>query len=158
MDISHDRLAKIVGKGIANRWLSAVNVHGFDQSNRCHVGLTLDINWLTYAIELAFWGDEITINKTMYTDDCAPEVTNAIEVFNQAVNVECLQTKCRASYAEGVDVERVKRELEFQDAPPITWAGKVFKQTFGISELPELKVILLVAESDELEPVESQTS
>jgi hypothetical protein len=156
-DISHDRLAKLVDTGIANRWLRAVKVHGFDQSNRCHAGIELDIDWLKHKIELAVWDDEITINKTIYTDGCAPEVRNAIEVFNQAVNAECLRTKCRASYAKGVDVEMVKRELGFQDAPPIIWAGKVFKQTFGISEQPELQVILMVAESDELEPVASQT-
>jgi hypothetical protein len=151
-DISQDDLGKIVDKGISNRWLCAVKVHGFDQSNRCHVGLELEINWLTHTIELVVWGEEVTINKTVFTDECAPEVLNAVSVFNQAVNAECLTPKWRVSYAEGVDVEQVRRELGLAAAPPITWAGKVSTESSQVAELPELKVCLLIAESDELVP------
>jgi hypothetical protein len=155
-DISQDYLEKIGGTGIANRWLRAIYVHGFDASNRCHVGLELEINWLTHTIEVVVWGEEVTVNKTVFTDDCAPEVSNAIAVFNQAVNAECLRTAWRVSYAPGVDVARVRRELGLQDAPLITWAGNVSKQSFGVSELPEVKVHLLIAESDELVPKNSR--
>jgi hypothetical protein len=149
-DISPDYLEKIGGKGIANQWLRAIMVHGFDASNRCHVGLELEINWVRHTIEIVVWGGEVTVNKTVFTDDCAPELINAIVVFNQAVNAECLRTACRVHYAEGIDVARARRELGLVPAAPIAWAGKVFKQAFGVSELPEMKVSLLIAESDEL--------
>jgi hypothetical protein len=42
--ISPDYLERIVNKGIANQWLRTIKVHGFDESNRCHVGLELEIN------------------------------------------------------------------------------------------------------------------
>jgi hypothetical protein len=151
-DISQDYLDKISGTGIANQWLRAIMVYGFDARNRAQVGLELEINWLTHTVELVVWGDEVTINKTVYADDCAPEVMNAVVVFNQAVNAECLTTRWRVSYAAGVDVARVRRELGLEPAPPITWAGNVSTQSFGVSELPELKVRLLIAESDELVP------
>jgi hypothetical protein len=151
-DISQDYLEKIGDKGIANRWFRAVKVHGFDATNRCRAGLELEINWLTHTIEVVVYGDEVTVNKTVFTEDLAPEVRNAVEVFNQAVNAECLTTRWRVSYAAGVDVEQVRQELGLQDASPITWAGKVSTQSFGISELPEVKVRLLIAESDELMP------
>jgi hypothetical protein len=151
-DISPDYLEKIGDTGIANQWLKAVKVYGFDATNRCHCGLELEINWRRHTIAVVVWGEEVTIKKTVYTDDLAPEVVNAIEVFNQAVNAELLTPRWRVSYASGVDVERVKQELGLSDAPPITWAGKVFTQSFGITELPELRVRLLIAESDELVP------
>jgi hypothetical protein len=157
-DISKDYLEKIGDKAIANRCLRAIKVHGFDAANRCHVGLELEINWLTHTIEVAVWGEEVTFNKTVFTDDCAPELINAVVVFNQAVNAECLRTEWRVSYAPGVDVERIRRELGLSPAAPITWAGLVSKQSFGVSELRELKVRLLIAESDELVPEGSQAS
>jgi hypothetical protein len=150
--ISQDYLEKIGGTGIANKWFRAVKVHGFDATNRCHVGLEFEINWLTHTIEVVVWGDEVTINKTVFTDDLAPEVGNAIQIFNQAVNAECLRTAWRVSYAPGVDVGRIRKELGLVDAPPIAWAGKVSQQTSQVAELPELKVRLLIAESDELVP------
>jgi hypothetical protein len=154
-DISPERLKKICDTGIANQWLCKVAVYGFDQSNRCHVGIALEINWLTHTIELVFWGDEVTVNKTKYTDDVAPEVDNAVEVFNQAANAECLRPEWRVFYTEGVDAERVDRELGLQDGPPITWAGKIREQYSRIAELPKMKVIVQMAESDAPESVES---
>ena len=157
-DISQDYLERICDIGIANQWLGEVSVYGFDQNDRCHAGIELEINWLTHTIELVFWGDEVMVTKSKYTDGCAPEVDNAVEVFNQAVNAECLRPDWRVSYAAGVDAARVDRELRLQTAPPITWAGKVRKQSSVISELPEMKVILLMAESDEPVSVESLIS
>jgi hypothetical protein len=157
-DISEDDLKKIVDKGFGNQWLYAVKVHGFDQSNRCHVGVEFEIDWITHTIAVVVSGDEVTVNKTKYKDDVAPEVRNAVEIFNQAANAEYLRPKWRVSYTEGVDVERIQQELGLKDAPSITWAGKVFTKSSEISELPEARVILLIAESDELVPVESQTS
>jgi hypothetical protein len=155
-DISKDYLEKIGGKGIGNQWLRKVSVHGFDGANRCHVGLELEINWIKHTIELAVWGEEVTFKKTVFADDCAPEVMNAIEVFNQAMIEQCLTSEWRVHYAPGVDVERVRQELGLHPASPITWAGKVSAQSFGVSELRELKVRLLIAESDELVPVTSR--
>jgi hypothetical protein len=155
-NISPDYLEKIADRGIPNQWLKAVKVHGFDATNRCHVGLELEIDWVRHTIAVVVLGEEVTINKTVFADDCAPEVMNAIEVFNQAVNAECLRTEWRVSYADGVDVERVRRELGLSPAAPLAWAGPVFKQTFGVSELRELKVRLLIAESDELVPETSR--
>jgi hypothetical protein len=151
-DISQDDLAKLVDLGIGNQWLDAVKVHGFDQRNRCQAGLELEINWVRHQIEVAVWGEKVTVKKTVWTEDVAPEVRNAVEVLNQAVNAELLRTAWRVHIAPGVDRERVRRELGLQDAPPITWAGTVQEQAFGVSELRELKVRLLIAESDELVP------
>jgi hypothetical protein len=145
-------LEKIGGTGIKNQWLSNIKVHGFDATNRCHAGLELHINWLTHTIEVAVWGEKVTVEKTSFAEDVAPEVMNAIEVFNQAVIEERLTTEWRVSYAPGVDVEHVRRELGLSPAAPITWAGIVSSQSFGVSELRELKVRLLVAESDETAP------
>jgi hypothetical protein len=147
--ISQDSLKKIVDKGIGNRWLRKVSVYGFDMCNRGHIGLELEIDWVTHTLALALVGEEVTINKTKFMDDCAPEVTNAIEVFIQAVNAEYLRTEWRVFYSKGVDRARVDRELGLQDAAPIAWAGTVLQQSFGVSELKELKVHLLIAEIDE---------
>jgi hypothetical protein len=154
-DISKGYLEKIGGKGIENRWLSTIEVYGFDQSNRCQVGVQLHINWLTYTVEVMVWGEEVRINKTVFADDLAPEVMNAIEIFNQAINAELLRTEWRVTYAVGVDVARVRRELGLSPARPLTWAGKVTKQSYPVAEFPELTVSLLIAESDEPVP-ESQ--
>jgi hypothetical protein len=149
-DISQDYLEKIGGTGIANQWLCAVMVHGFDATNRCHVGVELEINWLTHSIEVVVWGEEVTVNKTLFAEDeCAPEVRNAIAVFKQVVNAERLTTRWRVSHVEGVDVEMVRRELRLKPAPPITWAGKVRKHSSQVSELPELSVSFLLADEEE---------
>jgi hypothetical protein len=157
-DISQDDLEKIGDTGIANQWWRAVKVYGFDGTNRCHAGLELHINWLTHTIEVAVWGGEVTVKKTVFTEDLAPEVRNAVEVFNQTVIEQCLTTEWRVSYAEGVDVARIRRELGLSPAPPITWAGTVSTQSSSVKELPELRVRLLIAESDELVPEERQPS
>jgi hypothetical protein len=151
-DISPDYLEKIGGTGIANQWLDAVKVYGYDQRNRCHAGLELEINWVRHQIEVAVWGEKVTVKKTVWAEDVAPEVRNAVEVLNQAVNAELLRTEWRVHIAPGVDRERVRRELGLQDAPPLTWAGRVQEQPFSVSELRELKGRLLIAESEELVP------
>jgi hypothetical protein len=67
--------------------------YGLDGSARCRLGLELTINWLTNGMHVFMAGDKVTIDRTVYADDLAPEVLNAIEVFNQAVIEECLRTK-----------------------------------------------------------------
>jgi hypothetical protein len=149
--IGEDYLEKI-DKGLTNQWFRAVKVHGFDATNRCHAGLECVINWLTHSIEVVVWGAEARINETVWAEDCAPELINAVTIFNQAANAQCLTTKWRAFCEPGVDVEMVCRELGLVPAPAITWAGKVSQQASQVAELPELTVRLLFAESDELAP------
>jgi hypothetical protein len=151
-DISKGCRDKLVGIGLANQWLQKIGVYGLDGTKRGQIGLELEIDWRTHTIQVVVFGEEVRINKTVFTDDLAPEVGNAIEVFNQAVIEEDLKPEWRVFYAAGVDVARVDRELGLSSAPPITWAGTVSPQSFGITELPELKVSLLVAESDEPVP------
>jgi hypothetical protein len=155
-DLTPYHLETLGGKAISNQWLEKVSVYGLDATNRCHAGLELEINWLTHTLEVVVWGENVTVNKTMYTDDCAPEVMNAIVVFNHAVIEQCLTTECRVTYAPGVDRARVDRELGLVLGAPIYWAGPVSQQAFGVSELPELKVRLLIAESNALVPVTSK--
>jgi hypothetical protein len=157
-NISKDCRDKLTGKGIENQWIQKIGVYGLDGTKYAHCGLELEIDWATHYIRVLVFGDEVTIDRTVFTDDLAPEVGNAIEVFNQAFNAEILTTKCRVSYVPGVDVAKVQRELGLQDAPPLTWAGKVEKQSFGITEMPELKVRLLIAESADPVPQEPQPS
>jgi hypothetical protein len=157
--IEKDYLDKLVGRGIGNRWLSTVMVHGFDATNRCHCGIELHIDWLRYTIEVAVWGEEVRINQTVFAqENVAPEVLNAIEVFTQIVKAEDLRTEWRVRCAEGVDVELVFRELGLVRAPAITWAGKVSSQAAKVTELPELTVRLLIAEIADLVPVAQQKS
>jgi hypothetical protein len=152
VDISQETL-EALSTGIAHQWIKRIGVYGVDDQNHCHVGLELEINWLKNHIEVVVHGEEVTVDKTLFKeDDLAPELSNAIKVFNLAVNEEYLRSKWCVSYTEGVDVEQVSRELGLKPASPITWAGKVYKQSFGIVELVELKESMLVAESDELVP------
>jgi hypothetical protein len=151
-DISKDCRDKLTGKGIASQWIRKIGVYGLDGTKRGQIGLELEIDWVTHTIQVVVFGEEVRINKTVFTDDLAPEVGNAIEIFNQAINAELLRTEWQVFYAAGVDVARVDRELGLSSVPPITWAGKVSTQSFGITEMPELKVSLLIAESDELGP------
>jgi hypothetical protein len=148
--IKRGRLNKLVSKGIGNQWLRNIGVYGLDDANHCHCGLEIEINWTAHTIQLVAWGDNVQINKTVFMDDCAPEVDNAIEVFNQAVIEQCLWTERRVRLAPGVNKAHVQRELGLEDAPALTWAGNVEKQSFGVKELPELTVSLLFAESAEL--------
>jgi hypothetical protein len=138
--ISQNTLEKI-DKGLRNRWIETVSVYGLDGQTRCHVGLELTIDWHTYSLQVVLWGETVSVNKTVFTEDnLAPEVQNAIVVFNQAAIEERLTTEWRVSYAPGVDVERIRRELGFGPCPPLTWAGKIKKQAFPVKEFPELTV------------------
>jgi hypothetical protein len=156
--IEDDSLERI-GRGITNRWFSEVSVYGFDDTNRCHCGIELEINWLRYTIEVAVWGEEVRINQTVWaSEEVAPEVVNGIEVFTQIVNSEALRTEWQCRVTQGVDVEMVCRELRMQRAPAITWAGKVSTQSAKVAEMPELTVRLLIAESTDLVPVSKHPS
>jgi hypothetical protein len=53
------------------------------------------------------------------------------------------------SHPFGVDVERIRRELGFGAAVPLTWAGKVEKKDYPIAELPEFTVTFLEATPNE---------
>jgi hypothetical protein len=148
-DISQSTLEKI-DKGLRNQWIETIVVYGLDDKNRCHIGLELTINWMTCGMHVYVSGDKVIIDRTVYTaDDLAPEVMNAIEVFNQAVMAEDLRTKWRVIYAENLDGERINQELGFVRPAPLSWVGKISKQSFRVKELPELTVSLLVAESAE---------
>jgi hypothetical protein len=96
--ISQETLAKI-DTALTNRWIHKIGVYGLDDSGRCHVGLELRINWGTHMVQLLLAGDNVSIDRKIFSpDDLAPEVHNAICVFNQAVNAECLRTKVRLSH------------------------------------------------------------
>jgi hypothetical protein len=140
-DISQDSLEKIAGMGLRNQWLQTIGVYGIDTENRTHVGLQIRIDWATHTVYVLVEGLEVTIERTVYPDNLAPEVGNAITVFNQAVIEECLQTEWRVSYCKGVDLEHVRRELGTAPAAPMQWAGKVEQQAFTIKEVPELTVV-----------------
>jgi hypothetical protein len=127
------------------QWIQTIGVYGVDSSGCCHVGLEISIDWVTYNLRVLVVGDEVTIDQTVYVDDLAPEVINGIAVFNQAVNAECLGTKWQITYAAGVDVARIRRELGFVPAAPLQWVGKVEQQTFTVPELPELRVTFMQA-------------
>jgi hypothetical protein len=151
--IEKDYLDKLVSSGIGNQWFRHFAVYGVDATDRCHVGLVLEISWATHTIHVLLMGDGVSIDRTVYDEeDLAPEVQNGVVIFNQAVNAECLRTKWRVGYAPGVDVELVNRELGLEIASPLPWAGKVSMQSSQVAELPELTVRLLVAESTELMP------
>jgi hypothetical protein len=154
---SQQTLAKF-DKGVTNQWLGEVGVYGLDQSLRAVVGLELAINWLNYSIQVLIWGETVSVNQTLWAEDCAPEVSNAIEVFNQAVKAEDLKPEWRCWYAPGVDEEMVNRELGFKNAPPLPWAGKVEQQASQVKELPELTVTFLQAIAEETLPETSRKS
>jgi hypothetical protein len=137
-------------RALRNQWIRKIGVYGLNDNSRCHVGLELTINWATHTIHVLLAGDKVTIDRTVFTaDDLAPEVQNGIAVFNQAVNAECLRTKCRLFYPDGADVEHINRELGFVAAAPLIWAGNVEKEDCPVPELPELTVTFLQAIPDE---------
>jgi hypothetical protein len=145
---SQETLTKI-DTAIACQWIHTIGVYGLDSSNHCHVGLELHIDWLTHTIRVLLAGDDVTIDRTVYVEDVAPEVINGISVFNQAVNAECLRAVCRVSYSPGVDLEHIRRVLGFVTRPALQWAGKVEQKAFPVPELPELSVTFLQAIPDE---------
>jgi hypothetical protein len=146
-DTSQETLTKI-DMTITYQWLQTIGVYGLDSSGRCHVGMELHIDWLTHTIRVLLVGDEVTIDRTVYSNDVAPEVINGISVFNQATNAECLRAECRVSYSAGVDLEHIGRVLGFVTRPPLQWAGNVEKKHFPVPELPELTVTFLQAVQD----------
>jgi hypothetical protein len=147
--ISQETLAKI-DKALIHRWIQTIGVYGLDGNGRCHVGLELTINWLTHTVHLLVAGEEVTIDRTVFSpDDLAPEVQNGVAVFNQAVNAECLRTEWRVSYPKDLDRERINRELGFVPATPLAWAGNVQQKAYPVAELPELTVTFRQAIPDE---------
>jgi hypothetical protein len=147
--ISQETLAKI-DTALTNRWIHKIGVYGLDDSGRCHVGLELRINWGTHMVQLLLAGDNVSIDRKIFSpDDLAPEVHNAICVFNQAVNAECLRTKVRLSHPPYAPMERIREELGFVPVAPVTWAGNVEQQTFPVPELPELTVTFRQAIPDD---------
>jgi hypothetical protein len=139
-DIRQTTLEKF-DKGLRNQWLETIGVYGLDRRNRCRVGLELTIDWQTYSLQVVLLGETVSVNKTVFTEDnLAPEVQNAIVVFNQAVIEERLRTEWQVIYPKALDRERINRELGFRPCPPLTWAGKIRKQAFKVAEFPELTV------------------
>jgi hypothetical protein len=148
-DISQNSLDKLAGKGLTNQWIGKIGVYGFDTGNRSHVGVELTIDWATHTMRVLVEGVGVTIDRTVYPDNLAPEVENAIVVFRQAVIEECLRTEWRVVYCKGVDEARVDRELGLVTAAPMQWAGKVEQQAFTVAEVPELTVVFMQAIPEE---------
>jgi hypothetical protein len=146
-ETSQEWLAKI-DIALALQWVETIGVYGLDSSGRCHVGMELQIDWVTHNLRVLLVGDDIAIDRTVYSDDVAPEVINGIAVFNQAVNAECLRTKWRLTHPAGVDMVRIRKELGLVLAAPLQWAGDVEKKHFPVPELPELTVTFLQAVQD----------
>jgi hypothetical protein len=146
-DTSQDTLTKI-DTALIRQWIQTIGVYGLDASGQSHVGLELTINWATHTVQVRVAGEEVTIEQAVYIDDLAPEVTNGIVVFNQAVNAECLRSEWRMTHPKGVDAEHVRRELGFVACSPLLWAGNVEKQVYPVPELPELTMTFLEAIPD----------
>jgi len=139
-DIGESTLEKI-DVGIRNQWIETISVYGLDARNRCHAELELEIDWLNYSVQVALQGETVSVKKTIFAEDnLAPEVSNCIRVFNQAVIEECLSTIWAVSYPKELDRAYINRKLGFSPCPSPTWAGKIRKKTFPVEELPELTV------------------
>src|SRR5918999_6000484 len=65
---SDSTLAKM-DKGLRNQWLREISVYGLDEKNRCHAGVALTIDWATHTMRVLVYGDEVTIDKTVYPDN-----------------------------------------------------------------------------------------
>jgi hypothetical protein len=149
-DISQNTLEQI-DKGLSNQWIRKISVYGLDGNKYCHVGLELTIDWQTYSLLISVWGETLPVKQTVFRENnLAPEVQNAIAVFNQAVIEECLRTEWRVVYPKGLDWAYIDRELGFSPCPPLTWAGKVEKQAYPVPELPELTVTFSEAVPEEV--------
>jgi hypothetical protein len=144
-NISQNSLEKI-DKGLRNQWIQTIGVYGLDSKDRCHVGLEITIDWGMYSVQVALWGETVSVKKTVFAEDnLAPEVGNCIKVFTQALIEECLRTKWIVYYPKDLDRERINRELGLVPYQPLTWAGKIRKQVFSVEELPELTVTFFEA-------------
>jgi hypothetical protein len=150
-DIGESTLEKM-DKGLSNQWLQTIGVYGLDGNKCCHVGLELTIDWEAYSLLVSVWGNSIPVKKTVFRDNLAPEVHNAIVVFNQAVIKECLRTEWRVVYPKHLDRERINRELGFAPCSPLRWAGQTREQSFPVAELPELTVTFREAVPEESLP------
>jgi hypothetical protein len=134
-----------IDTALRHQWIETIGVYGLDGSGRCHVGLQLRINWLTHTVHVLLDGVEVSIGRTVYVDDLAPEVVNGIAVFNQAVNAECLHPKWQMTHPQGADAGHIRRELGFVACSPVHWAGSVEEQAYTVAEMPELTVAFLQA-------------
>jgi hypothetical protein len=117
-----------VNRGIVNQWIKSIGVYGVDDKNRCHVGLSLIINWPVHTVRVLVMGDRGAIAETVSAQDrLPPEVYNAISsVFNQAVEAGHLRIECYYGYEQGLDPVAIDKELRLHFASP------------KVSELPEI--------------------
>jgi hypothetical protein len=137
-DISERSLEK-VKRGIDERWIEWVFVHGFDGESRCRAEAALHIDWHRYQVSIDLGHMDINISES-WRDNVAPEVQESIAEFVLFCKANSLRREWRVQYsALGNSMsDHVDRELGFSTAEPLDWAGEPVPFEFRIREIDEL--------------------
>ncbi|WP_418057262.1 hypothetical protein [Pimelobacter simplex] len=135
-----DRALASIRRGLDERWIAHVFLHGFDSGDECRAELALDIDWDRYELAMRRGHSMVEIDGS-WRDRVAPEIDEAVVEFVDFCRSRSLRREWRVGYSALVTSglrAQVDRELGFQPAPPIAWGGTGHSINFRVRELEDL--------------------
>ncbi len=144
--ITEETLNKLL-LGVADdqRWIEKVSIYGLTADNLCRAELTLEIDWDEYNLQISQARVLVAVDEKRWRDNTAPEVSDAIKIFNKFVKMCNLETTWQITYTDQVyqtskQHASVDRTLGLVTAEPIKWVTTEQSLKITVGELPEITV------------------
>lgn len=136
-----------IGKGIKNRWIKTIAIHGVNNIGQSCCVLELSIDWSEHDRQIQFGNHSIKLSAR-WNNEVALELCEALDTFDEYVEEKGLGIKLRYYYPQEVNSNKelllkVQEELGFVSAQEIPKKPGFESITIPrIRDLSELKMQL----------------
>ncbi|MGL4550363.1 MAG: hypothetical protein ACRC33_04185 [Gemmataceae bacterium] len=139
-------LRRVLGPGLANRLIAKLTFLALDGGGLCVARLVLAVDWDEH---LRLGAAEGRLTLPGRPEDAAPELREMLASFERAVERGGLRTRISVGLRPGVDVRQARETLGLVPAKVPGWAGLPASTSFFVKKLPELEVVLELADEEE---------
>lgn len=136
-----DEYLESIKRALTNRWITAVMMHGFDDTGRCRAEIVLSIDWNSHQLSVSTGHDMVSIGES-WTNSVAPEISEVVSEFVAFCQERRLRREWRVIYSADFEQSFLDRELGFRTAAKVEWAATPVDLPLKIRELSELSLVI----------------
>lgn len=131
--ISDETLKTVVDQGLDKKYIKQIDIYGVDEYGRCRAQLKLAIDWARHQIHIKEGREMVKVGERWLNKACV-EVDEVTSVFREFVEDQDLDTIWQFTWADGIDIEKARKELGTSPATKPEWYGN--PEGFGTAVRP----------------------
>lgn len=131
--ISEETLKTVFEQGLDKKYIKQIDIYGVDEYGMCRAQLKLIIDWTRHQIHIKEGREMLKVEERWLNEACI-EVDEMSSLFREFVEDQDLDTIWQFTWADGIDIERARRELGTIPATAPRWRGN--PEGFGTSIRP----------------------